>query len=57
MHYEINVAKDGRHFFATAERSITNKADAKKLLTHFILAFPVDHGFTVTITEIKKVGR
>ena len=33
MGYEINVSLNGKHFFATHERSITNNWKLKEILT------------------------
>jgi hypothetical protein len=55
MSYEINVAKkqEGnkgyRHFFATAERSIDNKADLKKVYNALKNAFP-EPEYDITIS-------
>jgi hypothetical protein len=40
MHYEINVARKGRHLFATAERSLTDLGQAQELYAEIIRAFP-----------------
>ena len=40
MYYEINVSKNGRHYFATAERSITSFTQAEGLYKIFKEKFP-----------------
>ena len=35
MNYEINISLNGRHLFATHERSLTSDYDLKKVLTIF----------------------
>lgn len=50
MHFEINVAKDGRHYFATAERSITDSDKAAVVVADIIKRFPESEGFTVSVS-------
>ncbi len=57
MYYEINVALDGKHFFATAERSLTNKYEAEKALKVFIDKFPESEGYTISMTIWEKKGQ
>ena len=55
--FEINVAKDGRHFFATAKRSITNKWDLEKVFPVIKARFPESEGFSVSVTAHVEYGR
>ena len=48
--YEINVAKNGKHYFATHERSLTETKEAENALKDFKNRFPEAEGFLVTIT-------
>jgi hypothetical protein len=48
--YEINVAKNGKHYFATHERSLTGTAEAESALKDFKNRFPESEGFSVTIS-------
>ena len=48
--YEINVAKDGKHYFATHERSLWGTKEAENALKDFKNRFPEAEGFIVTIT-------
>ena len=48
--YEINVVKDGRHYFATHERSLTDTKAAENALKDFKKRFPEEEGFLITIT-------
>lgn len=57
MFYEINVSLNGRHLFATAERSLTNERDARALYADFATRFPADQGFKISLTEWNKTGR
>lgn len=55
-HYEINVAKDGRHLFATHERSLTNKWDYEKVMKIMKEKFPASEGYNVTATGEYQFG-
>ena len=57
MYYEINVSLNGKHFFATAERSITNPWDLKDKLNIFIEKFPESEGYKISVTKWEKVGQ
>ena len=57
MYYEINVALNGKHFFATAERSITNQWDLEKVYNVLKEKFPVEEGYEITITQWEKWGK
>lgn len=56
MYYEINVSKDGRHFFATAKRSITSKEELKIKLQVIMEKFPEDEGYTVMVFYYPESG-
>ena len=51
MYYEINVAKDGYHFFATAERSIYSLKQLKKMYKLFLEKFPEEEGYSITVSH------
>ena len=55
--YEINVALNGRHLFATHERSMQHKLleDAMDMLHLMSEKFPADEGYHVTMTESRTV--
>jgi hypothetical protein len=61
MYFEINVAKkskiDGayRHYFATAERSISTETELKGMLIHFKHLFP-EPEFNIIATGYEKIG-
>lgn len=57
MHYEINISKNGQHYFATAARSLTVEWEAKRLYSDFLVLFPVDKGFEITVTEWNTIGK
>lgn len=56
MYYEINVALNGKHLFATAERSITNNLKAEKVYNLFKEKFPEEEGYTISVTMWDKIG-
>lgn len=53
---EINVAKDGVHFFATAERSISSPLALKNAVAVFKEKFPATEGYKITVTEWETTG-
>lgn len=56
MWYEINVSLNGRHYFATAERSIKSEADARAIYASFQKRFPASEGFGIECTRWQKSG-
>lgn len=48
MYVEFNIALNGKHFFATHERSCTNSDEAKKLNEVLQAKFPEGEGFKIT---------
>ena len=57
MYYEINVSKNGRHLFATAERSITSFTQAEGMYMLFKEKFPENGGYKIDVTYWEKVGK
>jgi hypothetical protein len=59
MGYEINVAHNGRHLFATHERSMSNKLleQALDMMRLMCEKFPESEGYEVTMTEWRTTGR
>lgn len=57
MRYEINVSLNGKHFFATAERSLAYKSNAMEVLAEIYKRFPESEGFKVDITEWHEEGK
>ena len=55
-HYEINVAKDGHHLFATHERSLTSAHRTKEVYDKLVDAFPKNEGYSINITYWETVG-
>jgi len=56
MYYEINVARDGKHFFATAPRSITYIKDLQVKLKVFVEKFPESEGYSINIHEVPEIS-
>lgn len=55
--YEINVSKNGKHLFATAKRSITNKWDLERVFPIIKRKFPEDEGYKISVTAQVEYGR
>jgi hypothetical protein len=56
MHYEINVALRGRHYFGTSPRSAVNTEEAKSLFADLVKRFPKKEGFIVTCIRMETHG-
>lgn len=56
MYYEINVALNGQHFFATAKRSLTSKPVFLKAYRVIRAKFPESEGYGISATEYREVG-
>jgi hypothetical protein len=56
MYYEINVSLNGKHFFATADRSIGSTYELKKVLPVIVAKFPESEGYNVSVTYHENVG-
>lgn len=56
MHYSINVAKNGKHYFATADYSVTSEAQAKDMFEHFKKVFPTEEGYSISVTQYELRG-
>ena len=57
MYYEINVSKNGRHFFATDKRSITNKQTLKEVYEILKDKFPTEEGYDMLVSCMETKGR
>jgi hypothetical protein len=55
-HFEINVAKDGEHFFATREASLPTREKTEAVLKEIRRAFPASGGFEISVTEVQTRG-
>lgn len=56
MYYEINVSLNGRHFFATSERSITDMPKLKAVYAVLMSKFPKSEGYEFIVTRWEKQG-
>lgn len=57
MYYEINVSHHGKHFFATADRSLISEDHVKRVLPIILEKFPENEGYEVNITLNTVSGR
>ena len=48
-YYEINVSRNGIHFFATDERSIIDKRTMQNVLKVFKAKFPENEGYNILV--------
>jgi hypothetical protein len=51
MYYEINVSLNGKHYFATSERSITNDRQLVIIFKDFYKKFPKKEGYHISVTQ------
>lgn len=56
MYYEINVSLNGKHFFATHERSIADKWTLKEVYNVFVEKFPKEEGYEISVTLYETFG-
>lgn len=57
MYYEINVSLNGKHLFATAERSITNATKMEDVYNLFLEKFPEKEGYKLDVTRWENIGK
>ena len=57
MGYEINVALNGIHLFATHERSLQSESEMKECLEIFIEKFPESEGYKISVEYWQKTGK
>lgn len=57
MWYEINVSKNGMHFFATHERSIQTETELIEVLKEFRESFKEENGFKIIVSKWKSTGQ
>ena len=51
MWYEINVSKDGKHYFATHKRSISTIRQATEIRDRLKQVLTEEEGFEIKITQ------
>ncbi len=53
MSYEINISKNGKHFFATNERSIGyDNLKLRHMYNMFLEKFPESEGYEISVSKI-----
>lgn len=57
MYYEINVSLNGKHFFATDKRSITNKWTLEKVYKVLKEKFPQEEGYDIIVSQYETKGK
>lgn len=57
MSYEINISKNGKHYFATAERSLTTLDGATKVYNELKEFYPESQGFKLSLTKWETIGK
>lgn len=57
MYYEFNISLNGKHLFATAERSAQTMNKVYKLLKVFKEKFPAEEGYKIDVTYWEKTGK
>ena len=55
-HYEITVVRNGQHYFATAERSLTTEREATACFNHLCQLFPASEGYSLSLTRWEGGG-
>jgi hypothetical protein len=57
MAYEINVSRNGKHFFATHERSLgLSKHHTREVYDKLVEAFPANEGYKIEIRYWQTTG-
>lgn len=54
--FEINVSLNGRHYFATSERSIRDSKQCIEIKTELERRFPESEGFKVSVSGQVSYG-
>ena len=57
MSYEINVAKKGKHFFATTERSANSPSEVIHLYSVIADKFPESEGYSITVSRVSHSSK
>ena len=57
MYYEINVSLNGKHLFATAERSIHSEEKMIEMYELFCGKFPENEGYKIDVTKWEHIGK
>ena len=57
MYYEINIARNRKHFFATDKRSITDRKKLMEVLFVLMEKFPEEEGYSFSVTCREDIGK
>lgn len=57
MNFEINISHQGKHLFATTERSLHNMEDTRKLYQLLKRKFRKEQGYEITVTMLQHIGQ
>lgn len=57
MYYEITISINGKHLFATTERSITNSWELAEVYVILKKKFPKEEGYDITVARWCKTGK
>lgn len=57
MYYEINIALNGQHFFATDKRSITTERALKEVYPILKEKFPSEEGYDILVSYVETRGK
>ncbi len=52
--YEINIALNGQHYFATADRSIISRDKAFQIMRELQTIYTKEKGFSMSLSELVK---
>lgn len=55
--FEINIALNGYHYFATADRSISSKEKAFQIMRELQVIYPKEKGYTMTLSELQRFSK
>ena len=56
-HYEINISLNGKHLFATAQRSCTTDSELENVLDIFVAKFLKSEGYGISYTHVRCEGK
>lgn len=54
--FEINVSLNGKHLFATHERSIRHSYELERVLPEIQKRFPIEEGFNIDVSYEPQVS-
>jgi len=56
VYYEINISRNGKHFFATNSRSVTTEKELNIILPVIENKFTAEEGYQIMVTCYETVG-